>query len=237
MAMTDVEASGAAATALMLENERLRAELRALLAELGACRARAIEATEAVRRRIERNLHDGTQQRLVSVAMSLGFLDAKLPAEPDAAKPIVREARETLAVTLDELRDLSRDLYPTILIERGLVVALKELCGRSGLATRLDVALDTRLPAEAEACSYFVVSEALSNVAKHAHAAEVRIAAWCTRTLLVVEVADDGIGGAAPERGSGLRGLADRVQRCGGRLIVSSRPAYGTTVRAEIPYR
>ena len=236
MRLSELEATTSAA-ALTLENERLRTELRALVAELGACRTRAIEATEAARRRIERNLHDGAQQRLVSVAMSLGFLDAKLPTDPHAAKSIVREAREALATTLHELRELSQGLYPSILVEQGLAAALEELRGRSALRSRLEVALDSRADADAEACAYFVVSEALTNVAKHARANEVRIVARHAGHRLVIEIADDGIGGAAPHRGSGLRGLADRVDALGGRLFVFSRPGLGTTLRAEIPSR
>jgi signal transduction histidine kinase len=231
---TELEATASAA-ALTLENERLRRELCALLAELHACRAGVIEATENARRRIERNLHDGIQQRLVSVAMSLGLLDAKLPTEPDVAKPIVRDAREALAVTLHELRHLSQGLYPSVLVERGLAAAIEDLRGRSALRTQLNVALNRRLPAEVEACAYFLVSEALTNAAKHAGADEVLIMASYVDPLLVIQVADDGIGGATMHKGTGLRGLADRVDALGGRLIVSSPRGRGTILRAEIP--
>jgi signal transduction histidine kinase len=227
----------ASATALKLENQRLRGELSALVAELRACRARAIDATESARRRIERNLHDGIQQRLVSIAMSLGFLDAKLPTDPHAAKPIVREARQALATTLRELRELSQGLYPSALAEQGLASALEELRGRSTLRTRLDVVLDSRPPADVEACAYFVVSEALTNATKHAHASEVVIVARYAGRVLTVDVADDGIGGATAHGGTGLHGLKDRIEALGGRLIVSSPPGRGTTLRAEIPRR
>jgi len=232
--VTELEATASAAT-LTLENERLRSELSGLLAELRACRARASQATETARRRIERNLHDGIQQRLVSIAMSLGILDAKLPTEPETAKPIVQEAREALAATLHELRELSQGLYPSVLVERGLAAALEELRVRSALPARLNVVLHARPPAEVEACAYFLVSEALTNVAKHAHATHVMIMATHVGGLTVIEVADDGIGGATTCGSTGLRCLVDRVDALGGRLIVSSPPGRGTVLRAEIP--
>jgi signal transduction histidine kinase len=231
----ELVASVCAAAALTIENERLQAELRARLAELGASRARLVEATGVERRRIERDLHDGTQQRLVSIAMSLGLLESKLPADPVAAKPIVGETRRALAVALEELRELSQGIHPGVLTERGLPAALDELCRRAALPAHLDATLDVRLPAQVETAAYFVVSEALTNAVKHSHASELRIAASCGERALTVEVADDGIGGAAAGGGSGLRGLADRVEALGGRLTVSSPPGRGTIVRAEIP--
>jgi signal transduction histidine kinase len=224
-----------AAAALTLENERLQAELRARLGELQASRARLVDATEAERRRIERDLHDGTQQRLVSLAMSLGLLDAKLPAEPAAAKPLAREARAALTVALEELRELSHGIHPAVLTERGLAAALEELADRAALPAHLELSIDARPPPRVEGAAYFVVSEALTNAVKHSHAGEVRVAAARERDLLIVEVADDGIGGAVAQGGSGLRGLTDRVEALGGRLILSSPPGRGTTVRAEIP--
>jgi signal transduction histidine kinase len=224
-----------AAAGLALENERLQAELRARLVELQASRARLVEATDAERRRIERDLHDGTQQRLVSIAMSLGLVESKLPADPEYAKPIVTETRDALAVALAELRDLTQGIYPTILTERGLSAALDELCSRSALTAHLRLFLDGRLPVPVETAAYYVVSEALTNAAKHAQASEVRVAASCSGGMLTVEVADDGVGGAGNGKGSGLRGLADRVEALDGRLTVSSPPGLGTTLRAEFP--
>jgi signal transduction histidine kinase len=224
-----------AAAALTLENERLRAELLAKLAELQASRARLVEATDAERRRIERDLHDGTQQRLVSIAMTLGLVESKLSVDRPAVGPVLREARDALAVALEELRDLSQGIRPAILVERGLQAALDDLSRRSALPVRGDVAIEGRLPEPVEAAGYFVASEALANAAKYSHASEVRLAASCDGRLLVIDVADDGIGGAATGRGSGLRGLADRVEALGGRLTLSSPPGRGTTVRAEIP--
>jgi signal transduction histidine kinase len=224
-----------AAAALTLENERLRAELLVRLAELQASRARLVEATDEERRRIERDLHDGTQQRLVSIAMTLGLAESKLAADPQAVEPVLREARDALAVALAELRDLTQGIRPAILVERGLPAALDDLSRRAALAVRLDTTIEGRLPEPVEAAAYFVASEALANAAKHSHASEVRLSASSEPGALVIEIVDDGIGGAGPGGGSGLRGLADRVEAIGGRLTVSSPPGRGTTVRAEIP--
>jgi signal transduction histidine kinase len=224
-----------AAAALTLENARLQAELRARLAELQASRARLVEATESERRRIERDLHDGTQQRLVSIAMSLGLAESKLAVDRPAVEPVLREAREALALALDELRELTQGIRPAILVERGLAAALDDLSRRAGLPVKLSVDVGGRLPEQVESAAYFVASEALTNAAKHSHASEVRLAAYEHEAILVLEVTDDGIGGAVPAGGSGLRGLADRVEALGGRLTVSSPPGRGTTLRVELP--
>jgi signal transduction histidine kinase len=204
-----------AAAGLALENERLHAELRARLVELQASRARLIEATDAERRRIERDLHDGTQQRLVSIAMSLGLLESKLPTQPEAAAPIVRQTREALALALSELRELTHGILPPLLTERGLPAALDELARGAALPTHLQVEVEGRLSDQVDS--------------------EVRIAAVLDGGTLALEVVDDGIGGASTAGGSGLRGLADRVEALGGRLTVSSPPGRGSTLRAEIP--
>jgi signal transduction histidine kinase len=224
-----------AAAGLALDNERLKAELRAKLVELGASRGRLVEATDAERRRIERNLHDGTQQRLVSIAMSLGLLESKLPPDQGETVPIVREAQNALALALEELRELTQGIHPTLLVERGLPVALEALCRRAGLPAHLKVDLDSRLSDQVETAAYYFASEALSNAAKHSHGTEVRVDVSCDDRTLAVEVADDGIGGASVGPGSGLRGLADRVEALGGRFTVSSPPGLGTRLRAEIP--
>lgn len=222
-----------AAAALALHNERLQAELRARLEELRASRARIVEATDAERRRIERNLHDGTQQRLVSIAMELGLAQSKLP--PDAsAGPIIAGARRDLLAALEELRELSRGIHPGVLTERGLTRALKELAYRTPVPLELDVKLEQRLPAQVEVAAYFVICEALANVAKHADATAATVRVGRTNGHALVEVADDGVGGA-DANGSGLRGLADRVEALGGRLSLVSPPAVGTVVRVEIP--
>lgn len=226
-----------AAAALALENERLHAELRAQLAELRASRARLVEATDAERRRIERNLHDGTQQRLVSIAMSLGLLESKLPEGSAEAPALVRETREALALALEELRELTQGIHPTLLAERGLPAALDELCRRAALPVQLelDLELEHRLPDQVESAAYFFASEALANAAKHSHAGQVQVHASSDGNTLTLEIADDGIGGAAPGGGSGLRGLTDRVEALGGRMTVSSPPGRGTILRADIP--
>jgi signal transduction histidine kinase len=224
-----------AAASLTLENERLQAELRARLVELQASRARLVEATDIERRRIERDLHDGTQQRLVSIAMSLGLLEAKLPAPATAVQPLVREARDALALALAELRELTHGINPPLLTERGLPAALDELCRRAALPAHLDLALDRRLPDQIESAAYFMASEALTNAAKHSRGSLVRVAASYVGQNLTVEVTDNGIGGVTTAGGSGLRGLADRVEALGGRFTVSSPPGRGTTLRAEIP--
>jgi signal transduction histidine kinase len=231
-----------AAAGLALENERLQAELRARLVELNASRGRLVEATDAERRRIERNLHDGTQQRLVSIAMSLGLLESKLAPDQSGAAPIVHEARTALTLALEELRELTQGIHPTLLVERGLPVALEELCRRAGLPAHLKIDLDVRLSDQVETAAYYFASEALSNAVKHSHGSEVRVDVAYDGRTLTVEIADDGIGGAAigsggrrAGSGSGLRGLADRVEALGGRFTVSSPPGRGTRLKAEIP--
>ncbi|MDQ3874962.1 MAG: histidine kinase [Actinomycetota bacterium] len=224
-----------AAAGLTLENARLQAELRARLVELQASRARLVEATETERRRIERDLHDGTQQRLVSIAMTLGLAESKLAADRPAVQPVLREARDALTIALAELRELTQGIRPAILVERGLAAALDDLARRAALPVRLEGAVSGRLPAQVEGAAYFVASEALANAAKHSHATEICLSASLNDGVLVLEVVDDGIGGAAAGGGSGLRGLADRVEALGGRLTVASPPGRGTELRAEIP--
>jgi signal transduction histidine kinase len=224
-----------AAAALTLENARLQAELRARLTELQASRARLVEATDTERRRIERDLHDGTQQRLVSIAMALGLAESKLAADRPAVEPVLREARDALSVALAELRELTQGIRPAILVERGLTAALDDLARRAALPVRLRLSIERRPTEQVENAAYFVASEALANAAKHSHAREVHLAAALRERLLVLEVSDDGIGGAAAGGGSGLRGLADRVEALGGRLTVSSPPGRGTDLRAEFP--
>jgi signal transduction histidine kinase len=224
-----------AAAGLALENERLQAELRARLEELRASRARIVEATDAERKRIERNLHDATQQRLVSVSMALGLAESKLTSDPEAAGQILVEAREGLGTALGELRELSQGIHPGILTERGLGAALTELAYRSSVPVEVAVSLDRRLPEPVEAAAYFVVAEALANVTKYASASAVSVSVDRRDGRAVVEVADDGVGGADPARGSGLRGLADRLEALGGALAVESPPGLGTVLRAEIP--
>ena len=221
--------------ALRSENARLQAELRARARELRACRGRVLGAIEAERRRIERDLHDGVQGRLVSVAMSLGLLDAKLAAD-DAAKPIARDAREAVASALVELRRFSQGMYPSVLAERGLTAAIEELCEHTTFPVQLGLAIPNPLPPQLEAVAYFLTSEALANVAKHSHARQARIDAWHHEGRVSIAVADNGVGGAAPGARSGLQNIAERVEAVGGRLFISSPRGAGTTIRAELPY-
>lgn len=223
-----------AAASLALENERLQAELRARLVELQASRARLVEATDAERRRIERDLHDGTQQRLVGVAMSLGLLETKLPESAAAAQPLLRETRAALGLALAELRELTHGINPPLLAERGLAAALEELARRAALPTRIEISIDRRLPDQVETAAYFVVCEALTNAAKHSHGSEISVRAVHLDGTLRVEVADDGIGGATTTGGSGLRGLADRVEALGGHLTVASPPGRGTSLQVAL---
>jgi signal transduction histidine kinase len=224
-----------AAAGLALENERLQAELRAHLDELRASRVRIVDAADAERRRLERDLHDGTQQRLVSVSMALGLLESKLETDPQGAQRIVEETRMTLGAALQELRELSQGIHPGILTERGLGPALRELAYGAPVPIELAVPLEERLPQPVEAAAYYVVAEALTNVAKYASATAVSVSVDRRDGRAVVEISDDGVGGADPARGSGLRGLADRVEALGGLLDLESRPGQGTRVRAEIP--
>src|SRR5262245_55575029 len=230
----DLVAAVGAAAGLALENERLQADLRARLAELRASRARIVEATDAERRRLERNLHDGTQQRLVSISMALGLAESRLGSDQDGAREIIEEARQALGVALQELREFSQGIHPAVLTERGLGPALRELVYLAPMSIELDVD-DERLPQPVEAAAYYVVAEALANVAKYASADAVLVTVERRNGAAVVEVADDGIGGADPAKGSGLRGLSDRVEALGGTLAVESSPGRGTRLRAEIP--
>lgn len=226
----------AASAALALENERLEAELRARLEELQTSRARLMEVSMFERRRLERDLHDGAQQRLVALSLQLGLAHRRLDAgDGGAAMAMLDAARDELARALEELRELARGIHPAVLTDRGLEAALEALAERAPLPVSLDQMPAERLPAPVEAAAYFVVAEALTNVAKYARAssAEVRIAR--NHGYAVVEVHDDGVGGADPAVGTGLRGLADRLAALDGRLEVHSPPGRGTTVRAEVP--
>ncbi|HET7009597.1 MAG TPA: sensor histidine kinase [Anaerolineales bacterium] len=229
-----IESVGAAA-ALALENEQLQAELRARLDELAASRARIVEAAQAERQRIERDLHDGTQQRLVSLAMTLGLAEAKFAADPGAAQAYVREARSGLSEALQELRELSRGIHPAILTERGLREALGELIDRTRVPVALDVSLSERLPERVETAAYYLVSEALTNITKYAEATSVSVRVARINGRALIQVRDDGKGGAELSRGTGLRGLRDRVEALGGRLTLASPPGQGTVLKAEIP--
>jgi signal transduction histidine kinase len=211
----------------------LNAALHARLEELQASRARLVQAGDAERRRLERDLHDGAQSRLVALAMLLRAARTKA-ADPDLGALLDR-AQEELQTGLGELRELARGIHPAVLTDHGLEPALQALAARSPVPVALDAGVEQRLPAPVESAAYFVVSEALANVAKYAQASHADVRVRRRDGRVSVEVADDGVGGADARRGSGLRGLADRVAALDGTLSVDSPPGNGTRLRADIP--
>jgi signal transduction histidine kinase len=225
----------ASAASMALEHSRLQAEVQAQLEQVRASRARIVEAGDAERRKLERDLHDGAQQRLVTLSLALGMArDRAKGADPDLESLIAsasKEAREALL----ELRELARGIHPAVLTETGLAGAVQALAERSPVATAITCVPPGRFPAAIEATAYFVVSEALANVAKHAQADAAKVAIRQPPGRLVVQVTDDGRGGARYEGGSGLRGLADRVASVGGVLRIDSPPGSGTRLEADIP--
>jgi PAS domain S-box-containing protein len=204
--------------------------------QLAASRARIVEAGDAERRRLERNLHDGAQQRLVALALTLRLCESRLSgiADPDS-RALIQRANEELAAALAELRELARGIHPAILTDRGLVPALEMLATRPSIPVELSAPLDDRLPGPVEAAAYYIVAEALTNASKHARATHVRVQVTRADGAALVEVADDGVGGANERGGSGLRGLCDRVEALGGTLELQSPAGAGTTLRARIP--
>jgi signal transduction histidine kinase len=228
-----VEAVSAAA-GIALENGRLEAELRARLRELQGSRSRVVEAQQNERRRLERNLHDGAQQRLVALALELGLLAEQADNDP-GTQDRLKHARSEVAESLDELRDIARGLHPAVVSGHGLAVALESLAAATPFEVQLQTVGLPRLPEQLEVAAYYVVSESLTNAAKHAQADRVTVEAGITDDTLMVEIVDNGIGGADSERGTGLRGLADRIEALNGRLRVWSPVGKGTRVRAEIP--
>jgi signal transduction histidine kinase len=223
------------AAGIALENERLQADLRSRLEELKESRLRVIEAADAERRRLERNLHDGAQQGLATLAVELAMLDELLESHPEA-RQLLEQAQDDLASSLEELRELARGIHPAVLTDHGLAVALEALAERTAVPIRVKVELAERLPGPIEVASYYVITECLANVAKYAHASQASVAVSRSNDEVVIEVADNGVGGASQDRGSGLRGLADRVEALGGTIGVSSPVGRGTRVRAQIPY-
>lgn len=223
-----VDAVGTAAR-LALENERLAAEVRAQLEEVRASRARIVEAADAERRRVERDLHDGAQQRLVALAIRLQVARETTPE----VSGLLDEATTELETAIGEVRGLARGLHPTILTEAGLGAAVDTLAERTPIVVTVDIP-ETRFAPQVEATAYFVIAEALTNVARYAAATEARVSVEAAEHRLAVTVSDDGRG-ADPAAGSGLRGLADRLAAAGGSLTVTSPSGGGTTVRAELP--
>jgi signal transduction histidine kinase len=228
-----VQAVGAAA-ALTLENERLDAELRARVDELRASRARIVTAGYAERRRVERDLHDGAQQRLMALGINLRLARDQIGSNVEAAA-LLDASLEELNEATAELRELARGIHPSALTDRGLGSALSGLAGRSPVPVDLLETPHERLPSSVESAVYFVVAEALTNVARYAKARTVKVAVVRTNGNVDVRVSDDGVGGANPAQGSGLRGLSDRVAALDGRLELTSADGSGTTVRARIP--
>ena len=211
-------------------------ERRAADAELKASRLRIVEAADASRRRIERDLHDGAQQRLILVALQLRALHRRAEAADPALAAEIEEALAELDGATTELRELARGIHPAVLTEGGLRPALRALAGRSAVPVTIGEVADRRFTPSIEATAYFVVAEALANVGRHARASRAQVDAVLEEQVaLVVTVADDGRGGVAPDAGSGLRGLSDRVAALGGALAIESPEGKGTTIRAVIP--
>ena len=227
--------AAAAAAALALDNERLKADLRARVEELRVSRVRIVDAADAARRRLERDLHDGAQQQLVSLALDLRVLKARVRDQPEAVA-LVDEVSEKLATGLAELRELARGIHPAVLTERGLGPAIESLAERTPIpvACQVDVGA-ARLPPGIEAAAYFVVSEALTNVVRYAQADHAWVDIRRAAGDVVVTVRDDGLGGADIAAGTGLRGLADRLSALEGELHVVSPPGNGTRIEARIP--
>jgi len=229
-------ASVAGALWLAVENERLAAEVEEQLTEVRASRARIVAAGDAERRRLERDLHDGAQQRLVALTLALRLAQTRLGDDADpAVKLSLEQASQEAKAALSELRQLARGIHPQILTEAGLHAAIESLAVRTPGDVSIDIDPMARFDPTVEAIAYFVVSEALANIAKYAEACAVQVRATWQEGVLTVEVTDDGRGGADPQTGTGLRGLLDRVSAADGTLEVVSPPGGGTRIVARIP--
>jgi signal transduction histidine kinase len=206
---------------------------------LQASRARGVDAAEAERRRIERDLHDGAQQRLVAVAMGLGRAKSKMDSDPAAVRALIDEAHADAKLAVSELRDLARGIYPAVLGDRGLDAALSSLAAKCPIPVDVHVAIEPRPPAAVESTAYFIVGESLTNIAKHSGASEARVNAWREERpsgdLVIVEITDDGRGGATMRAGGGLSGLADRAATIDGVMTVVSPIGGPTVIRADLP--
>ena len=221
-----------ATAGLVLENERLAAEVRAQLAEVRASRTRIVAATDAELRRIERNLHDGAQQRLVTLSLTLGIAAGR---EDGGGSEVLERARDEVDEAIAELRELARGIHPTLLREEGLLTAVEALARRTPIPVTVQGSPGDRLPGVVELAAYFLISEALTNVVKHAAASEAMVRLERTAGTLRVAVADDGVGGARAAADSGLTGLRDRLEVLDASLVIESVPGAGTTVSVEIP--
>ncbi len=215
------------------------AQLAERAQRLQASRARGVDAAEAERRRIERDLHDGAQQRLVAVTMGLGRAQAKFDRDPEGARALIDEAKADAMLAVAELRDLARGIYPAVLGDRGLDAALSSLAAKCPVQVNVAVSVEPRPPAAVESTAYFIVGESLTNIAKYANASEVTVKVWRedrpSGDLIVVEVTDDGDGGAAFRPGGGLAGLADRAATIDGVMTVVSPIGGPTVIRADLP--
>ncbi len=235
-ATPELVTAAASAAALAIDNERLKAELRARVEELRVSRLRIVEAADDARRQIERDLHDGAQQQLVSLALDLRLLRARLKHEPELADT-VQELADKLAEALAELRELARGIHPAVLSAHGLAPAIHVLGERAPIKVDCDLQCDDRLPAPIEAAAYFVVAEGLTNVVKYANASRAMVSVRRRPGAVEVSVADDGVGGARIDAGSGLRGLSDRLAALEGRIELESPLGEGTRLSAWIPTR
>ena len=225
--------AAAAAAALALDNERLKADLRARVEELRVSRVRIVEAADAARRRLERDLHDGAQQQLVSLALDLRLLKSRV--RDTDAEPLVDGLAEKLAVALGELRELARGIHPAILTDRGLGPAIEALANRVPVSVESEVDIEERVSEPIEAAAYFVVAEALTNIVKYARATRAKVRLRRDGDVVTVTVDDDGVGGARIGAGTGLRGLQDRLAALDGTLTIESPRGEGTRLRARIP--
>jgi signal transduction histidine kinase len=227
--------AAATAAGIAMHKHELEVELRTRLEELRSSRERIVEASYEERRRLERNLHDGAQQRLVSLALELRLARAKLESDPVQARDLLDSLGGELELALGELRELARGIHPPILSDRGLDAAIGSLAAHTPFEVEVETPPDGRLPENVESAAYFVVSEALANATKHAQASNARVRVTRENGEVKIEVSDDGVGGADPSSGSGLRGLVDRVAALNGGFAVESEPGHGTTIRASIP--
>jgi signal transduction histidine kinase len=211
--------------------------LSARVSELESDRGVVVDTAAADLRRIERDLHDGAQARLVNLAMGLGLAKEKLAEDPQAAARMVEEAHGEVKTALQELRDLARGIHPAVLTDRGLDAALSSVASRCTVPVRVDVDLPERPAPAIEGIAYFTVSELLQNVSKHSRARSASVEVWRSEDRLMLQVTDDGVGGAEMSAGSGLRGLAERLDAVDGVLVVDSPPGGPTRVTAELPWR
>jgi signal transduction histidine kinase len=227
-------ASVTAAIGMTIQNAQLQVELKARLEEIRGSRVRILQAEQSERRRLERDLHDGAQQRLIALSLELGELGARLNGDAEL-RTRIDAARQEVTASLAELRDLANGIHPAAVSDHGLAVALESVATRATVPVQVIGAIQDRLPEPVELAAFFIVCEGLANVTRHAGASSAVVELERNPGALIVEVKDDGIGGASADGGSGLRGLADRVEALGGHLQVWSPQGRGTRLRAEIP--